>query len=143
MRIESSLGNCKLIFIVVTLLDLKTKLTSYIAHLNFYTRANILRFPKWLEFMGLSVSNVTLLTCARFWGKTINPDFAATSKPLVVDQPSLGTVNSPFLTIGNSALRLFEEEHKPLQFIVYSRMETSFTTRAGVDVLPPAGCSYV
>lgn len=96
---ESSLGNCKLICIVVTLLDLKTKLTSYIAHLNFYTRANILRFPKWLEFMGLSVSS--LLTCARFWGKTINQDFAAISKPLVVDQPSLGTVNSPFLTLGN------------------------------------------
>lgn len=37
-------GNCKLIFIVV--LDLKTKLTRYIAYLSFYTRANVLRSPK-------------------------------------------------------------------------------------------------
>ncbi len=99
--------------------------------------------------MGLSVSSLTLLTCARFWGKTINQDFAAISKPLVVDQPSWGTVNRPCLTIGNYRNEnqpLLEEEHKALQFIVYSRMETSLTTRActaGVDVLPPAGYSYV
>lgn len=50
--------------------------------------------------MGLPVSSLTLLTCARFWGKTINQDFAAISKPLVVDQPSWGTVNRPLLPIG-------------------------------------------